>query len=359
MFETITKILFLLTGGLALFLFGMVNLSDGLKRAASARLRKILEKSTSSLFRGLIVGTTVTCLIQSSSAMMALLIGLVNAGLIRLRQAIGVVLGANIGTTITAWIVSLIGIFAFLSITHYTLPIIAVGLAVTHFCKGVKTRGSGQTLFGLGILLLGLSFIKDASEPLKTISTFQQWFSDITPLSAIIIGLVTCWIIQSSSATIALVEIFAFQGMVSLPVALGLALGADMGTTITGEIAALTGNQTARQTARSHTMFNFFGPVYLIPLIALGIWPRFIESLLPGQVTQANIMIHIALAHTIYNTFSAILFLPLAGFLEKTSILATALTDSLGHQIVKFLSKGTRQWPHIRPKDLGNAIGRY
>jgi len=142
MFGTITKILFLLIGGLALFLFGMANLSEGLKSAASARLRKILENSTSSLFKGLIVGTTVTCLIQSSSAMMALLIGLVNAGLIRLRQAIGVVLGANIGTTITAWIVSLIGVFALLSITHYTLPIIAIGLAVMHFCKGVKGRGS-------------------------------------------------------------------------------------------------------------------------------------------------------------------------------------------------------------------------
>jgi phosphate:Na+ symporter len=345
MFENVTKILFLLTGGLALFLFGMANLSEGLKSAASARLRKILEKSTSSLFRGLIVGTAVTCIIQSSSAMMALLIGLVNAGLIRLRQAIGVVLGANIGTTITAWIVSLVGIFALLSITYYTLPFIAIGLTVMYFCKGVKSRGSGQTLFGLGILLLGLSFIKDASEPLKAIDAFQQWFSEITPLSAILVGLVTCWIIQSSSATIALVEIFAFQGMLSFPVALGLALGADMGTPITGEIAALTGNQTARQTARSHTMFNFFGPVYLIPLIVLGIWPRFIESLFPGQVTQANIMVHIALAHTIYNTFNAILFLPLAGFLEKTSILATTLTDNLGHRIVKFLSRGTRQWP--------------
>ena len=339
------KILFLISGGLALFLFGMVNLSEGLKSAASAHLRKILEKSTSSLFRGLLVGTTVTCLIQSSSAMMALLIGLVNAGLIRLRQAIGVVLGANIGTTLTAWIVSLIGVFALLSITHYTLPIIAIGLAVMHFCKGVKTRGSGQTLFGLGILLLGLSFIKDASEPLKEIAAFQQWFSGITPLSAILVGLVTCWIIQSSSATIAIVQIFAFQGMLSLPVALGLALGADMGTPITGEIAALMGNQTARQTARSHTMFNFFGPIYLIPLIATGIWPSFIENLFPGPVTQANIMVHIALAHTIYNTFSAALFLPLAGFLEKTSIFATTLTDNLGHRIVKFLSKGTRQWP--------------
>ena len=213
MLETITKILFLLIGGLALFLFGMVNLSEGLKGAASARLRKILEKSTSSLFRGLLVGTAVTCIIQSSSAMMALLIGLVNAGLIRLRQAIGVVLGANIGTTITAWIVSLVGIFALLSISYYTLPFIAIGLAVMYFCKGVKTRGSGQTLFGLGILLLGLSFIKDASEPLKAIDAFQQWFSDVTPLSAILVGLVTCWIIQSSSATIALVEIFAFQGI--------------------------------------------------------------------------------------------------------------------------------------------------
>ena len=340
-----TEILFCVTGGLALFLYGMVTLSDGLKKAASTQLRNILEKSTGSPFRGLIVGATVTCIIQSSSAMTTLLVGFVNAGLLRLRQAIGVVLGANIGTTLTAWIVSLIGVFALLKIGHYTLPLIAIGLVVMYFFKNVKVQGYGKGLFGFGILLLGLSFMKDASEPLKEMGIFEQWFAGVSPLLAVPMGLAACWILQSSSAAIALTQIFAFQGIIPLPVALGLALGADMGTPITAEIAALTGNQAARQTARSHTLFNFFGPIYLIPLIGFGIWPRFIESLIPGPVIEANIMVHIAVAHSVYNTFNAFLFLPLVGLLEKASIWATNFTDKIGYKIVTFVTRGTREWP--------------
>ncbi len=341
-----TEIVFCVIGGLALFLFGMVTLSEGLKKAASNRLRTILEKSTGSPFRGLIVGTTVTCLIQSSSAVTALLVGFVNAGLLSLRQAIGIVLGANIGTTFTAWIVSLIAVLALLKITHYTLPFIALGLVMMHFFRATKVQSYGKGLFGFGMLLLGLSFLKDASDLLKDMGIFEQWFANVSPLSAIFVGLVACWILQSSSATIAIVQILAFQGMISLDVALGLALGADMGTPITAEIAALTGNQAARQSARSHTLFNFFGPIYLIPLLGFGIWPRFIESVIPGPVTPANIMVHVAVAHSIYNTFNAFLFLPLVGFLEKASIKATHFTDGIGHRIVTFLTRGTREWPH-------------
>ncbi len=340
-----TEILFYAIGGLALFLFGLVTLSEGLKKAASDQLRNILEKFTGSPYRGLIVGAVITSLVQSSSAMTALLVGVVNAGLLRLRQAIGVILGANIGTTFTAWIVSLIAVFSLLKITHYILPMVAIGLGIMYFWKTTKGRGYGRALFGFGMLLLGLSYMKDATVPLQEIGFIEQWFASVSPLLAVPLGMVACWILQSSSATIAIIQILAFQGIIPFPVALGLALGADMGTPITAEIAALTGNQAARQTARSHTIFNFLGPIYMIPLIGFGVYPRLIDSIVPGAISEANIMFHIAVAHTVYNVFSALLFLPLVGLLETMAIRATDFTDKLGGRVVRLTTRGRITWP--------------
>ena len=340
-----TEILFYAIGGLALFLFGLVTLSEGLKKAASDQLRNILEKFTGSPFRGLIVGVVITSLVQSSSAMTALLVGVVNAGLLRLRQAIGVILGANIGTTFTAWLVSLIAVFALLKITHYILPMVAIGLGIMYFWKTTKGRGYGRALFGFGMLLLGLSYMKDASVPLQEFGFIEEWFASVSPLLAVPMGMVACWILQSSSATIAIIQILAFQGIIPFPVALGLALGADMGTPITAEIAALTGNQAARQTARSHTIFNFLGPIYMIPLIGFGLYPKLIDSIIPGAISEANIMFHIAIAHTIYNVFSALLFLPMVGLLEKMAIRATDFTDKLGGRVVRLTTRGRITWP--------------
>ena len=340
-----TEILFYAIGGLALFLFGLVTLSEGLKKMASDRLRNILQEFTSSPYRGLIVGAAITALVQSSSAMTALLVGVVNAGLLRLRQAIGVILGANIGTTFTAWIVSLIAVFSLLKITHYILPIVAIGLAAMYFWKTTKGRGYGRALFGFGILLLGLSYMKDASAPLQEIGIIGQWFASVPPLLAVPMGMAACWIIQSSSATIAIIQILAFQGIIPFPVALALALGADMGTPITAEIAALTGNQVARQTARAHTIFNLLGPIYMIPLIGFGVYPWLIDSIIPGPISETNIMFHIAIAHTVYNVFSALLFLPMVGLLENISIKATDFTDKLGTRVVRLATRGRITWP--------------
>ncbi|MFC1898828.1 Na/Pi cotransporter family protein [Chloroflexota bacterium] len=340
-----TEILFYAVGGLALFLFGLVTLSDGLKKAASDQLRNLLEKFTGKPYRGLLVGAAITCLIQSSSAMTALLVGVVNAGLLRLRQAIGVILGANIGTTFTAWIVSLIAVFALFKVTHYILPIIAIGLAAMYFWRTTKGRGYGRALFGFGILLLGLSYMKDASAPLQEIGIIEQWFASVHPLLAIPMGMVACWIVQSSSATIAIIQILAFQGIIPFPIALALALGADMGTPITAEIAALTGNRVARQTARAHTTFNLLGPIYMIPLIGFGIYPSFIDSIIPGTISETNIMFHIAVSHTVYNVFSALLFLPMVGILEKFSIKATEFSDKLGSRVVRLATRGSVTWP--------------
>ncbi|MCK4791934.1 MAG: Na/Pi cotransporter family protein, partial [Desulfobacteraceae bacterium] len=340
-----TEILFYAIGGLALFLFGLATLSEGLKKAASDQLRNVLEKFTGRPYRGLIIGAVITSLIQSSSAMTALLVGVVNAGLLRLRQAIGVILGANIGTTFTAWIVSLIAVFALFKITHYILPMVAIGLGVMFFWKTTKGRGYGRALFGFGILLLGLSYMKDASAPLREIGIIEQWFASVPPLLAVPLGMVVCWIVQSSSATIAIVQVLAFQGIIPFPVALALALGADMGTPITAEIAALTSNKAARQTARSHTIFNFLGPIYMIPLIGFGVYPRLIDSIIPGTISEANIMFYIAVAHSVYNVFSALLFLPLVGLLEQISIKATDFTDKLGARVVRLATRGRTTWP--------------
>jgi phosphate:Na+ symporter len=343
MIPEIVKMIFLAAGGLTFLFFGVICLSEGLQKASTARFKRVLEVFTKKPYQGLIFGSLVTCLLQSSSVVTSNLVVFANAGLMRLRQTIGMVLGANVGTTFTAWLVSAIAVLALFKITHYILPAIAVGFLIMRLSKEPKWQeGYGKAIFGFGLLLLGLSFLKDVSEPLKVMGVFERWFLIPSPFLAIPIGMVACWILQSSSATIALVQFLAFQGMIPLPVALGLALGADMGTPLTAEIAALIGNKTARQTARSHTVFNFLGPVYMIPLIGFGVYPQLIENLIPGPITQANIALHIALAHSIYNVFNALLFLPLVGVLEKISILATNFTDRIGSSLAKIFGK---EWP--------------
>ena len=324
------EIIFTLIGGLGLFFLGMRTMSEALRKVAGDSFKKTLEVITRKPIFGLLIGTFVTALIQSSSATTVMAVGFVNAGLLSLRQAISIVLGANIGTTLTAWLVSFLAIF---KITRYALPLIGIGFFLTVLGKTQRVRRWGQLLLGFGLLFVGLGFIKDAFGPLQERELLRDFIIRFGsyPGIGILIGMVVTIALQSSSATIALLQILAFSGLIDFQVAIPIILGENIGTTITAELAALGANLNARRTARSHALLNVFGVLYMAVPVYLGWYGRLIEAIIPGPVTRGNIMVHIALAHTVFNVInSACVFLPLVRLLERAAIkLTPSRKDSL------------------------------
>ncbi len=317
----VKEMIFGTVGGLGLFLFGMGLMSDGLKKVAGRKLKNILGSLTKHRLIAVLVGAGVTCLIQSSSATTVMTIGFVNAGLLTLKQALCVVLGANIGTTFTAWLVSIFGVF---KITNYVLPILGVGFFLSILCKRQNARSIGQILLGFGVLFLGIHFMKEGFGGLKGSQQVQQvliWLGR-NPLLAVLAGTAITMLLQSSSASIAMVQMLAFQGAFGadwdlvLRVAIPYILGDNIGTTITAQIAAMRTSRNAKRTAMGHTLFNVIGVAYILPLVWFGWFADFVEWITPLKLTQNTIMLHIAIAHSTFNVFNTILFLPIIGVLE-------------------------------------------
>ncbi|HUT28701.1 MAG TPA: Na/Pi cotransporter family protein [Sedimentisphaerales bacterium] len=318
----VKDMIFGVVGGLGLFLFGMGLLSDGLKRAAGQRLRKILSSLTKHRVIAVLLGALTTCLVQSSSATTVIVIGLVNASLLTLKQALCVVFGANIGTTVTAWMVSGLAVF---KITAYALPAIGVGFLLRTLGKTQKARNIGEIILGFGVLFVGIGFMKDAFGPLRDNPRAQEIliFMGRRPILALLAGTVTTMLLQSSSATIALLQVLAFNGAFGdenwqdvLRVVIPFIMGDNIGTTITAQIAALRTSVAARRTAWGHTMFNVIGTIYMWPLIVTGWFAGAVEWVIPFQLSQNTIMVYMAAAHTMFNVFNTALFLPLVGWLE-------------------------------------------
>jgi len=309
-------LIFPLIGGLGLFFFGMQIMSDGLKKIAGERLKKILHMVTKLPIMGLLVGAAVTCLIQSSSATTVMVVGFVNAGLIALKQAIGVIIGANIGTTFTAWLVSSMSVF---KITQYALPVIGVGFVIKTFGRTKKARFWGQVLMGFGLLFIGLGFMQDAFSPLKESQRVKDLLVNLgdNPLLGVAVGMLITMLIQSSSATIAIVQVMAFNGLISFPAAIAVMLGGDIGTTITAQLAAVGTNLEAKRAAMSHTLFNVISVGGAMIFVYNGWFIKAVDLILPGKITAKNIMFHIAIANSLFKVVSAIVFLPLIGTLEK------------------------------------------
>ncbi len=307
---------FYLVGGLGFFLFGIRTMSEGLRRVSSERFKNVLSLLTRHRIIALFVGTGMTALIQSSSAMTVMVVGFVNAGLLTLRQALPVVLGANIGTTFTAWIVSFLAIF---KITHYALPAVGVGFLLMVAARRPNWRQWGEVLFGFGVLFVGIGFMKDAFGPLQSNEQVRDIMVNFSryPILGVIAGTVITMLLQSSSATIALVQLLAFRGLIDFPSAVPLILGDNIGTTITAQIASFGTSSSARRVAWAHTMFNVIGVAYMLVFVSFGIYHRAIEAIVPGAVTDNNIMLHIALSHTIFNCFNTAIFFPLMNWLQR------------------------------------------
>ena len=327
------EMIFQTVGGLALFLFGMGMLSEGLKKAAGDRLRRILEKMTSRPIFGLMLGAGVTALIQSSSATTVMVVGLANAALFSLKQSICVILGANIGTTMTAWLVGLAAGLAELNISLYAMPILALGLIMQFAGRKQRTKYIGQILLGFGILMVGLGFMGDAFRPLSKNDAVRNFLAVIgdRPILAVLAGAGITVLIQSSSASIGIIQFLAANSLfggdweVAFRIAVPFILGDNIGTTITAQLAALRSNVHARRAAMAHTMFNVLGVCWVLPLAWVGLFPKIVSYISPWSLGPKTIGFEIALAHTVFNVINAMAFLPLVGLLAKV---VTKITPS-------------------------------
>ncbi len=354
----IKSLAFGLIGGLGFFFFGMHLMSDGLKKIAGERLKKILHLATKVPIIGILIGAGVTCLIQSSSATTVMVVGFVNAGLLVLKQAISVVIGANIGTTFTAWLVSSMSVF---KVTQYALPVVGIGFAMTKFGKTRKARFWGQVMMGFGLLFLGLDFMKDAVVPLKKSQHVKDMFimfSD-SPLLGVLVGVIFTVILQSSSATIAIVQVLAYNGLISFPAAIPIILGDNIGTTITAQLAAMGTNLNARRAAMSHTLFNLTGTTYVLVLIYTGVLGKAINAVIPpAAITTTNIMFCIAVFHSSFNVFNALIFLPFIGWLEKASVWLVPKRKGMVEMGTKYLEKHLLETPPIAMEQAKKEVGR-
>ena len=320
------EVIFGVVGGLGLFLIGMGMMSDGLKKAAGQKLKKLLESMTKKPIIGFGVGTLMTAVIQSSSATTVIVIGLVNAGLLTLRQAICVVFGTNVGTTITAWVVSLTGLeMGAFKITTYALPAVGIGFLIEILGKRRKVTNAGRILIGFGMLFIGLGFMEDAFAGLERSETVVNLLASLgnKPLLALLAGTVVTTLLQSSSASIAIVQLLAMNGAFgqdwgnALNVAIPFVLGSNIGTTITAQIAAFGTNLGARRTAWAHTTFNILGAAVALPFVYVGWFGELVHFIAPWQLGPATIGMEIAVGHTTFNVLNAIIFLPFTRQIER------------------------------------------
>lgn len=308
-------IAFNVLGGLGIFLFGMDSMSSGMQKLAGQRLKKILALLTTNRVVAILMGMFVTMLVQSSSVSTVMTIGFVNASLLTLKQALGVIFGANIGTTITGWILVL-------NIGKYGLPMVGAGAILYMFLKGEKAKTRALTFMGLGMIFLGLQLMSNGLKPVRSMPEFVRLFSLFSAdtyfgvLKVAFIGALITAIVQSSSATLGITITLAVQGLIDYPTAVALVLGENVGTTITAFLATLNANANAKRAAYAHTIINTVGVIWVT-----AIFPYYLDFLSNFGSPEANITMAIATAHTMFNVSNVIIFTPfigsLADFLTK------------------------------------------
>lgn len=294
--------IFLLLGGLGMFLYGMKMMSDGLERLAGDRMRRVLEVLTNNRFAGVGVGMGVTSIIQSSSATTVMLVGFVNAGLMTLLQATGVIMGANIGTTITAQLIAF-------KLSDVAPVILFAGMLMSVFVKKRAIERIGNIILGFGVLFVGLSLMAQAMKPLQDSEAFRSFLVSFkSPVVGVLVGAAFTAVIQSSSASIGILQTLAMIGLIGLDSAVYVVLGQNIGTCITAIIAAIGKNTNSKRTAGIHLMFNITGTA--VYLVLLTLFPRIvgiIESLSPGDVSR-----QIANFHTLFNVSMTLLLIGFA-----------------------------------------------
>ena len=303
------NILLGLFSGLALFLFGMEFMGDGLENAAGSRLKSFFDKAITNPFKGALVGTIVTAIIQSSSATTVMVVGFVNAGLMSLYQAVGVIMGANIGTTITGQLITF-------KIDDYIPLFIIIGAALILFMKQQNRKEIGKIIFGFGLLFMGLSTMKESMSPIAETTFFQDLIVALegNMFLGILVGAIMTAVVQSSSASTAILLSLAATGAINLQVAIPILFGNNIGTCVTALLSSLNANKVAKKAAFIHLAFNLIGTLIFLPFINL---LSQIVVTIGGDIDR-----QIANAHTIFNIVNAALLLPFAGLFVKLANLA-------------------------------------
>ena len=363
--------IFTLLGALGMFLYGMNLMSSGLQKAAGDRLRGFLSAMTSSPFKGVLTGLGITTVIQSSSATTVMVVSFVNAGLLTLAQAISVIMGANIGTTVTAWLVSWLGFKADISIL--AVPLMALGFILS-ISKKSQRRNISELIVGFSLLFLGLSLMKnsvpDLSSTPEVLSFIKGWqgYGFGSVLIFLVFGTLLTLVLQSSSATMALTLIMLNMGWIRFDMACAMVLGENIGTTITANIAAAVGNSSARRAALAHTVFNLFGVIW-----ALALYPYFLRLIgwitagifgIPNPAaegfevvvengaqsdTQTSALYGLSMLHTLFNTINTLVLIWFVPLIEK--IVCTVIKDSKKKEEevfrLKYISAGPLATPEL------------
>ena len=327
-----------LLGALGLFIYGMKVMSEGIQKVAGSKMRQILSAMTSNRFKGILTGFILTGLVQSSSATTVMVVSFVNAGLLSLIQSIGVIMGANIGTTITAWLISIIGFKVKLS--TMALPIIAFGFPML-FAKSSKLKAWGEVLVGFAILFIGLGELKSAVPDLSSNPEILEFISSFTDLGYgayiifVLIGTLITIIVQSSSAAMALTLVMANNGWIPFELAAAMVLGENIGTTITANLAAAIGNVAAKRAARAHFIFNVFGVLWMLAVIpfylkGIDMYMLSIRGISPSDTAHPEaIPIALSLFHTSFNILNTLL---LVGFAPRIAAIVTRLVPGKGEE---------------------------
>ncbi len=314
--------IFTLCGGLAFFLYGMHVMSDGLEKTAGGKLKKILRKMTDNPIKGLLLGAGITIAIQSSSAMTVMLVGLVNSGIMQLGQTIGVIMGSNIGTTLTAWLLSLTGIdsdnilIKLLKPSSFSPIIALVGIILLMVGKKAKQKDIGRILIGFSVLMFGMNLMSDSMSPLADSPEFEKILIAFNnPLLGILVGAVVTGVIQSSAASVGILQALSLTGGITYAMAIPIIMGQNIGTCATALISSIGVNKNARRVAAIHVYFNIFGTAICLTLfyIAHAIFKfEFVDT----PITPVNI----ALVHSIFNIATTVFLFPFTKILEKLAV---------------------------------------
>ena len=369
--------IFTLLGALGMFLYGMNLMSSGLQKAAGDRLRGLLSAMTSSPFKGVLTGLGITTVIQSSSATTVMVVSFVNAGLLTLAQAIGVIMGANIGTTVTAWLVSWLGFKADISIL--AVPLMLLGFLFSNSKKNQR-QNIGELIVGFCLLFLGLSFMKDSvpnlNETPQVLEFVRSWaghgFGSV--LIFLLFGTVLTLVLQSSSATMAITLIMLSMGFIPFNMACAMVLGENIGTTITANIAASIGNTQSKRAAMSHTIFNVFGVIWALiffrPFLALvgkiieGLFglpnPAAEDFAVTGQNTpDATAALYgLSMLHTLFNTINTLILVWFTKYIEKAVVWIIKTPKNQENEVfrLKYISAGPLATPELATEQAFDEI---
>ncbi len=334
-----------------MFLYGMNIMSDGIQKVAGEKLHKVLNFMTRNRFSAVVTGFLITCLIQSSSATTVMVVSFVNAQLLTLTQSIGVIMGANIGTTVTGWLVAILG-FKF-KISAIAIPIIGIGMPF-YFSKKLGKRDLGMALIGFGLLFLGLSLLKGSVPDIKSNPEFLEFLAGYTNLGFpsfiifVLVGAVLTVVVQSSSAAMAITLTMAYAGWIDFHTAAAIVLGENIGTTVTAFIASIGTNVNAKRASRAHLLFNVLGVIWMALLFKP--FMLFVEWVVPGELTDpSGIPARLAMFHTLFNIINTLLWVGFVNFLTRIVIylVPDKMDEAEGIYELKYISAAIQETPEI------------